>query len=65
MAYNREELRTVAQRGISMSPIGQILVEEAVLGWEELELEIVRDSENNRITVCFIENVDPMGVHTG
>jgi len=65
VAYNKEELKTIADRGISASIIGQILIEEAVLGWEELELEVVRDAENNMITVCFIENVDPMGVHTG
>jgi carbamoyl-phosphate synthase large subunit len=64
-AYNKEELRVIAERGISASLIGQILIEEAVLGWEELELEVVRDAENKMITVCFIENVDPMGVHTG
>jgi carbamoyl-phosphate synthase large subunit len=63
--FNVEELRTIAARGIAASLIGQVLIEEAVLGWEELELEVVRDSKNNRITVCFIENVDPMGVHTG
>ncbi len=65
LVYNVEELRTVASRGISASLVGQILVEESVLGWEELELEVVRDSENQMITVCFIENVDAMGVHTG
>ena len=63
--WNVEELRTVAARGISASLVGQILVEESVLGWEELELEVVRDAKNQMITVCFIENVDPMGVHTG
>ena len=65
MVYNLEELRTVASRGISASLVGQILVEESVLGWEELELEVVRDAKNQMITVCFIENVDAMGVHTG
>jgi carbamoyl-phosphate synthase large subunit len=60
-----DELRTIAARGISASPVGQILVEESVLGWEELELEVVRDADNKLITVCFIENVDAMGVHTG
>jgi carbamoyl-phosphate synthase large subunit len=63
--YNLEELRTVASRGISASLVGQILIEESVLGWEELELEVVRDAKNQMITVCFIENVDAMGVHTG
>jgi carbamoyl-phosphate synthase large subunit len=65
LVYNLEELRIVASRGIAASFIGQILVEESVLGWEELELEVVRDSKNQLITVCFIENVDAMGVHTG
>jgi len=63
--YNVDELRTVAARGIAASLVGQILVEESVLGWEELELEVVRDAKNRMITVCFIENVDAMGVHTG
>jgi len=65
IAYNVEELRTIVARGISASLVGQVLVEESVLGWEELELEVVRDADNNKITVCFIENVDAMGVHTG
>ncbi|MFA5652611.1 MAG: carbamoyl-phosphate synthase large subunit, partial [Desulfomonilia bacterium] len=65
LVYNVEELRTVASRGLSASLINQVLIEESVLGWEELELEVVRDAKNNMITVCFIENVDPMGVHTG
>jgi len=65
LVYNVEELRTVAGRGIAASLIGQVLIEESVLGWEELELEVVRDSRNQMITVCFIENIDAMGVHTG
>jgi len=65
LVYNVEELRTVAGRGINASLIGQVLIEESVLGWEELELEVVRDAKNQMITVCFIENVDAMGVHTG
>ncbi len=65
LVYNLEELRTVSQRGIAASMVGQILVEESVLGWEELELEVVRDAKNQIITVCFIENIDAMGVHTG
>jgi carbamoyl-phosphate synthase large subunit len=65
MVYNIEELRTVAARGLSASIVHQILVEESVLGWEELELEVVRDAKNQMITVCFIENVDAMGIHTG
>ena len=64
-AYNMEELREMAQRGLAASPVNQILVEESVLGWEELELEVVRDAKSQKITVCFIENVDAMGVHTG
>ncbi len=63
--YNVEELRLVANRGLAASMVGQILIEESVLGWEELELEVVRDAKNQMITVCFIENVDAMGVHTG
>ncbi|HAW50636.1 TPA: carbamoyl phosphate synthase large subunit [bacterium] len=63
--YNVEELRVIAARGLSASLIHQVLVEESVLGWEELELEVVRDQKGQMITVCFIENVDPMGVHTG
>jgi len=65
LVYNREELATVCARGLQASLVGQVLVEESVMGWEELELEVVRDKDNNMITVCFIENVDPMGVHTG
>ncbi len=65
LVYNVEELRTIAARGLAASLVGQILVEESVLGWEELELEVVRDAKNQMITVCFIENVDAMGVHTG
>ncbi len=65
ITYNKEELRTIASRGIAASLVGQVLIEEAVMGWEELELEVVRDADNNMITVCFIENIDPMGVHTG
>ncbi|MCL6620692.1 MAG: carbamoyl-phosphate synthase large subunit [Syntrophobacterales bacterium] len=63
--YNLEELRTIAARGLAASMVGQVLVEESVLGWEELELEVVRDAKNQMVTVCFIENVDAMGVHTG
>ena len=65
LVYNLEELRTVTARGLAASRVNQVLVEESVLGWEELELEVVRDAKNQIITVCFIENVDPMGVHTG
>lgn len=65
LVYNVEELKTVCARGLQASMVGQVLVEESILGWEELELEVVRDSKNNMITVCFIENIDPLGVHTG
>ena len=65
LVYNKEELQTVCARGLQASIVGQVLVEESILGWEELELEVVRDSEGNMITVCFIENIDPLGVHTG
>jgi carbamoyl-phosphate synthase large subunit len=65
LVYNVEELRIIAARGLSASLVGQVMVEESVLGWEELELEVVRDAKNQKITVCFIENVDAMGVHTG
>ncbi|MEK6195203.1 MAG: carbamoyl-phosphate synthase large subunit, partial [Deltaproteobacteria bacterium] len=65
LVYNIEELNTIAARGLAASLVNQILVEESVLGWEELELEVVRDAKNQMITVCFIENVDAMGVHTG
>ncbi len=65
LVYNVEELRVVASKGLAASLVGQVLVEESVLGWEELELEVVRDAKNQMITVCFIENVDAMGVHTG
>ncbi len=65
LVYNIEEFRTVVNRGLSFSLVKQVLVEESVLGWEELELEVVRDAKNQMITVCFIENVDAMGVHTG
>ena len=65
LVYNKEELKTVMARGLQASLVGQVLVEESILGWEELELEVVRDEEGNMITVCFIENIDPLGVHTG
>lgn len=65
LVYNKEELKTVISRGLQASLVGQVLVEESILGWEELELEVVRDGEGNMITVCFIENIDPLGVHTG
>ena len=65
MVYNVDELKVVCARGLQASLVGQVLVEECIFGWEELELEVVRDADNNKITVCFIENIDPIGVHTG
>ena len=65
LVYNIDELKTVCERGLAASLVGQVLVEESVLGWEELELEVVRDATGKMITVCFIENIDPLGVHTG
>ncbi|MEW6077534.1 MAG: carbamoyl-phosphate synthase large subunit [Thermodesulfobacteriota bacterium] len=65
LVYNVDELRIIAARGLDASLVHQVLVEESVLGWEELELEVVRDAKNQMVTVCFIENVDAMGVHTG
>jgi len=65
IAYNNEDLNFLANRGLNASLIHQVLIEEAVIGWEELELEVVRDEKNQKITVCFIENIDAMGVHTG
>ena len=65
IVYNREDMKSAAAKAIAASMIGQVLVEEAVIGWEELEVEVVRDAKNNMIAICFIENIDPMGVHTG
>ncbi|MBQ2183081.1 MAG: ATP-grasp domain-containing protein, partial [Lachnospiraceae bacterium] len=65
LVYNVEEFKTVMARGLQASLVGQVRVEESILGWEELELEVVRDAKGNMITVCFIENIDPVGVHTG
>ena len=65
LVYNIDELKTVCARGLQASLVGQVLVEESILGWEELEVEVVRDAKNNMITVCMIENIDPLGVHTG
>ena len=65
IAYNREELIEITNRGLDLSPTGEVLIEESVLGWKEFEMEVVRDSADNCIIVCSIENLDPMGVHTG
>ena len=65
LVYNLEEFRVVVSRGLSASLLGQVLIEESVEGWEELELEVVRDAKGQKITVCLIENIDAMGIHTG
>jgi carbamoyl-phosphate synthase large subunit len=65
IAYNVEEFREICQRGLSLSPVHEILVEESVIGWKEFELEVMRDSADNFVVICSIENIDPMGVHTG
>ncbi len=65
VAYNREEFETLVRSGIDASPVGQILIDESLLGWKEFEMEVVRDRADNCIIVCSIENIDPMGVHTG
>src|SRR5262249_5726681 len=64
-AVTREQFEEIAQRGIQLSRIGEILIEESIYGWKEFELEVIRDRNDNVIVVCSIENVDPMGVHTG
>jgi carbamoyl-phosphate synthase large subunit len=65
IAYNREELEAIVARGLDASPTGEVLLEESVIGWKEFEMEVVRDHQDNCIIVCSIENLDPMGVHTG
>src|SRR6187549_1717726 len=65
IAYNIEEFREIAQRGLSLSPVHEVLLEESVIGWKEFELEVMRDKADNFVVICSIENVDPMGVHTG
>ncbi|OQX59013.1 MAG: carbamoyl phosphate synthase large subunit [Helicobacteraceae bacterium 4484_230] len=65
VAYNIDEYKTLAQRGLDESPVSEILVEESLLGWKEYEMEVIRDREDNCIIICSIENLDPMGVHTG
>ncbi|HSY45079.1 MAG TPA: carbamoyl-phosphate synthase large subunit [Steroidobacteraceae bacterium] len=65
IAYNREELEDIVARGLDASPTGEVLLEESVIGWKEFEMEVVRDHKDNCIIVCSIENLDPMGVHTG
>ncbi|MBP6748157.1 MAG: carbamoyl-phosphate synthase large subunit [Xanthomonadaceae bacterium] len=65
IAYNKEEFEEIAKRGLDLSPVHEVLIEESVLGWKEFEMEVVRDTADNCIIVCSIENLDPMGVHTG
>src|SRR6185437_4711356 len=65
IAYNREELLEIVTRGLDLSPVHEVLIEESVLGWKEYELEVMRDIRDNVIIICSIENFDPMGVHTG
>ena len=65
IAYNREEFETIVRRGLDLSPVSQVLVERSLIGWKEFELEVMRDGADNVVIVCSIENIDPMGVHTG
>jgi len=65
IAYNREELEEIARRGLDLSPVGEVLIEESLLGWKEFEMEVMRDRADNCVVICSIENLDPMGVHTG
>ncbi len=65
IAYNREEFQAIVSRGLELSPVGEVLIEESVIGWKEFELEVMRDHADNVVIVCSIENLDPMGVHTG
>jgi len=65
IAYNREEFEDIVRRGLDLSPVGEVLVERSVIGWKEFELEVMRDQDDNVVIVCSIENIDPMGVHTG
>ena len=65
IAYNKEEFETIVNRGLDLSPVSEILVEESLLGWKEYEMEVMRDSADNCVVICSIENLDPMGVHTG
>src|SRR5271170_7596100 len=65
IAYNREKFSELIARGLELSPVGEVLIEESVIGWKEYELEVMRDVADNVVIVCSIENFDPMGVHTG
>ena len=65
IAYNKEEFETIVTRGLDLSPVSEVLIEESLLGWKEFEMEVMRDKADNCVLVCSIENFDPMGVHTG
>ena len=65
IAYNREEFETIVARGLDLSPVSEVLIEESLLGWKEFEMEVMRDRDDNCVVICSIENFDPMGVHTG
>ena len=65
VANNKDEFITIIKRGLELSPTSEVLIEESLLGWKEYEMEVVRDNKDNAIIICSIENVDPMGVHTG
>ncbi|MBO61938.1 MAG: carbamoyl phosphate synthase large subunit, partial [Candidatus Marinimicrobia bacterium] len=65
IAYNSEEFETIVNRGLDMSPVTEVLIEESLLGWKEFEMEVMRDRKDNCVVICSIENLDPMGVHTG
>ena len=65
IAYNRDEFEEIAKRGMELSPVSEILIEESLLGWKEYEMEVMRDKADNCVIICSIENFDPMGVHTG
>ena len=65
IAYNKEEFENLIEKGLNSSPINEVLIEESLIGWKEFEFEVIRDNADNVIIVCSIENIDPMGVHTG
>ena len=65
IAYNREEFDQLVRRGLDLSPVTQVLIEESIIGWKEYEMEVMRDADDNVVIICAIENFDPMGVHTG
>ena len=65
IAYNKEEFEVIVARGLDLSPVSEVLIEESLLGWKEYEMEVMRDCADNCVVICSIENLDPMGVHTG